>query len=391
MRDRINVLYYPSFYPDYVTLAKAILFFDEIHIMDRPSFSFDGGVGTIGMDSPLRQFDEQLRRDGVPLYVHKPTSGRVRGGLEADVTADVEDPEFLRRFQNGIVKFTSFRDLHIAPGRYGDPSAPGLTRDHGEVAAYLGSLDLTSSLGDYSSPVALLRDSNIPPYAVADPISCAKTLIFMAAACSATINHALYLSTEHGFVPLADVPSFAELVGAKYARTIKRLELAEFRIPVTDLTFSIFDELVPSGLLEKLDLGQIIRYRAASEHPREAFLEYVTSLQSRIGRIGPDANYADSVGKLVRDEILPASRAYGNKMRALGDQLFGTLAKGVIGAASTVSGIQVLGDISLHTLLTIGSLSLASAYIGNATVDAIVARRAVNRDGVLSYLLSLNR
>lgn len=55
MRDKVNVLYYPDMIADQATLKKAILFFDEIHFMDRPSFTFEGGLGTIGMSSPLCQ------------------------------------------------------------------------------------------------------------------------------------------------------------------------------------------------------------------------------------------------------------------------------------------------------------------------------------------------
>src|SRR2546422_10698276 len=40
MRDKITALYYPDFQSDPVTLIKAILLFDEIHYMDRPSFTF---------------------------------------------------------------------------------------------------------------------------------------------------------------------------------------------------------------------------------------------------------------------------------------------------------------------------------------------------------------
>ena len=49
MRDKVNVLYYAETFVDQMTLKKAILFFDKIHCMDRPSFTFDGGMGSTGM------------------------------------------------------------------------------------------------------------------------------------------------------------------------------------------------------------------------------------------------------------------------------------------------------------------------------------------------------
>jgi hypothetical protein len=46
MRDtRINVLYYPEMLAAQATLKKAILLSDELHFIERPSFSFRRGVG----------------------------------------------------------------------------------------------------------------------------------------------------------------------------------------------------------------------------------------------------------------------------------------------------------------------------------------------------------
>ena len=83
MRNKVNVLYYPDSLCDLLTLKKAILFFDEIHFMDRPSYSFEGGIGTIGMYSPLRGWEEKFRSDGVPLFVHKPRERQSRRVVSA--------------------------------------------------------------------------------------------------------------------------------------------------------------------------------------------------------------------------------------------------------------------------------------------------------------------
>jgi hypothetical protein len=46
MRDtRINVLYYPEMLAAQATLKKAILLSDELHFIERPSFSFRRGRG----------------------------------------------------------------------------------------------------------------------------------------------------------------------------------------------------------------------------------------------------------------------------------------------------------------------------------------------------------
>src|ERR1017187_6000050 len=101
MRNPINALYYPDFGLDATTLKRAILLFDEFHIMDRPSFSFGGhkksNFGMIGAASPLREWEQAFRDGGMPLYVHGAPGGRMAEEDYAEVCADVNDTEFLRR------------------------------------------------------------------------------------------------------------------------------------------------------------------------------------------------------------------------------------------------------------------------------------------------------
>jgi hypothetical protein len=59
-------------------------------------------------------------------------------------------------------------------------------------------------------------------------------------------------------------------------------------------------------------MEQVIRYRTTSESAREAFLEYLTVLQSRLGSVGTDASYADSVADLVRNEVMDLTRFRGH-------------------------------------------------------------------------------
>lgn len=70
MRSKISAFYYPDMYSSETTLKKAILLFDEIHFMDRPSFGIKN-YGSIGASSPIRQLEKSFRDAGVPLYVHE--------------------------------------------------------------------------------------------------------------------------------------------------------------------------------------------------------------------------------------------------------------------------------------------------------------------------------
>src|ERR1035438_1558275 len=110
MRDKVNVFYYPEMVCDHPTLKKAILFFDEIHFMDRPSFSFGAGrFVTIGVASPMRQAEASFREAGVPIFVHGSPDGPVRPEIYQRIAADVNDRSFLEGFQGGIRDSETFR------------------------------------------------------------------------------------------------------------------------------------------------------------------------------------------------------------------------------------------------------------------------------------------
>ena len=49
---------------------------------------------------------------------------------------------------------------------------------------------------------------------------------------------------------MADAKPYGDLLGAKYARAISKLEPAKNKIEMTDLIFAIFDELIPPERLQ---------------------------------------------------------------------------------------------------------------------------------------------
>jgi hypothetical protein len=83
------------------TLKKSTLLFDELHFIDRPSFTV-GKFGTIATASPLRAFEKSFRDEGVQVYVHSPRDGPVQGEFLEQVSSDVNDVEFLRRSRRGL-------------------------------------------------------------------------------------------------------------------------------------------------------------------------------------------------------------------------------------------------------------------------------------------------
>lgn len=385
MRDKINVFYYPEFWVDGITLMKAILLFDEIHFMDRPSLMFgqggSGQFGTIGAPSPLREYEVSFRKEGVPLFVHPAPMGPIRNDSYDQIKADVNDLEFLRRFQRGLKTSATFRGHVIAVGDYGEFG------DQDDVAQKLIDVDLAADLTSHETPIALFEDSGSRPFHPSAG-GIAKTLIAKAVICSARLNFALVVGTKEGFIPLADGDPYGHLLGAKYARAISKLEPAVNKIQLTDLSFAVFDELVPRERLQRLNLADAIKYRKASEKPREEFLEHLTILQTRQSAIGLDGDYAGAIATLINTEIKPAARTFKNKLQTIYESLFGAVAKGAIGAVGGSSAMTVFGDLSWPKVM--GLAGTAAAYVAKATIDAILAERAAKRECSISYLLSLD-
>jgi hypothetical protein len=381
-KNNINVFYYPEMAAAHRTLKKAILLFDEIHFMDRPAFSFGGGAyGLIGAPSPLRQFEQSFRDNGVPLFVHESPAGPVEGELLQQIAADIDDLEFLTRFQTGLKNSKTFRELHIAPGNYGQWG------NEENVYQFVSGVDVKCDL-DGRTPSDLFSDKAIHAFDLSTPIGRAKNLISTAAGCSAKVNFALNTATHRGFVPLADANPYGALLGAKYARAVAKLEPAKNRIAVTDLSFAILDELIPAERLEKLRFPEVIYYRKESEKSREAFLEYLAILQAKQAEIGLDGDYAGAIEKLVTTEIVPAARRFTNELATIADSLFGTLAKGVVGVAGSSAALQLFGELSWEKLL--GLAAAAAAYVTKVGIDGILADRKARRDCSISYILSLD-
>ena len=385
MRNPMNVLYYADFFADYTTVMKAILLFDELHIMDRPSMAFGMGPGqyiTIGAASPLRGYEASLREQGVPLFVHPAPKGPVSPNLYEQIKQDVNDPEFLRRFQSGLSTSPTFRKLQIAPGDYGEFG------DQDSVANRLLSVDLSTDSDSHGSPMALFEDPSIRPFELSSKIGCAKQLIADAVTCSAKLNVALDIGVRQGFYPLADATPYGDLLGTKYARALNALQPTKNKLLLTDLSFAIFDELVSTERLRKLTIPEVIRYRKASEKAREEFLEHLGVLQVKQAGIGADGDYAGAINKVLETEIKPAVRVFRNRLQTINDTLFGSVVKGAIGAAGGSSVLNLFGDLSWPKIVALAGT--AADFVANAAIDAILAERTAKRECSVSYVLSLD-
>ena len=380
MQDLIRAFYYPDFFIDQRTLVRAILLFDELHFMDRPSIGIGDNFGTIGADSPLRSFEKSFREAGIPFYVHSQPRGGVSDALRGAITNDISDLRFIDIFQQGLVSSSQFRGLQISPGNYGEVG------NQDDVARKIQSVQLKQALANYSSPLALFEDKAVKHFDFFSAAGCAKQLITDAAVCSAKMNLALHIGSANEFHLLADAAPYGELLKTKFETAMSQ-PTVEPKVQITDLSFAIFDELVPLERAETMSLKEAVEYRRSSNKARKAFLETVIQLQKKQSGI-TEQDYASAVRRIVEQDIIPAARRYRNELQTIDEGLAGALAKrGLLGVAGS-SFLSFLGDISWHKILL--ASGFVGAHITGALIDARLKTRAAERDCSISYLLSLD-
>jgi hypothetical protein len=390
MRTPVNAFYYPDMISSDLTLKKAVLFFDELHFVDRASYSFGGGgqgqIMTIGCASPLRSYEASFRENGVPLYVHEVPNGPLPPEILEQVAADINDSTFLSRFQQGLGTSITFRNIEITPGNYGES---GMQED---LVQTLVDLSLAEGLSQHENAMALLIDGTVQAFRTRTAVEKARVLVHSAARCSVNINIALQASSKNGMTPFADAPPFSELLGTKYQRAISAAHKSVPAVQLTDLSFRVFDELIPSEVLMKMTFAEVVRYRKDSTKAREEFLEHLSVLQAKQGAIKPEDDYNASVSKIVMTDIVPAATAYRKKLEAIGETFVGSVAKGAWTAVGTMPvgavGLTLFGALSwLHLIALAGP---AAALVGNAAIDAFIASRTATRECAISYILSLD-
>jgi hypothetical protein len=133
----------------------------------------------------------------------------------------------------------------------------------------------------------------------------------------------------------------------------------------------------------------VIDYRKATEAARDAFLEHVAAIRTKQARIDETGDYTGAIRTIIVSDILPAASEFKNRIDAIYDDLFGSLARRALefmGGGS--AALQLFGHLSWPNLLSLAALT--GAAVGSSAVDALEARRAAQRECAISYILNLD-
>ena len=345
--------------------------------MDRPGLSFFGSGGEIGMPSPVRAYLPAFKDAGVPVFVHNALRNPLDAvALEPKIAADINDLEFIKRFQLGLKNDPKFFEAHLSENvvaSLGD-----------KVVALLSSIDLSATLastgGIYGTPEDLYRDLSVRPFLGSSPLEVAKTLLFFVVACSAKMNFAFNVGAKEGFFPFADARPYGELLKAKYLRAVNHPNLSGSKIQPGDLTIAALEEAFPPESLEALTIPMAIDIRKKYQGERAEFLECIAALQSKLGEVKTGRDYQDKLREVVISEVRPAINTFRNKIRTIDEK-----AANAIGTTAALTLVSVFAGLSWPAVLTAGLIPIAKSVL-----DTRADERAARRECSMSYILRLD-
>lgn len=382
MTDSItSALYYPDMMPDNTTLKKAILLFDEIHFIDRPSFTLKN-YGTIGAPSPLREVEESFRDDAkIPLYVHGIVGNKLPSDILEQIEQDIQDADFLKNFQDGLRNSVRFQNINIPPGNYGPAG------NANDVLLKMTSFDVDQKIRQYGNPIELLYDEKIKPFNFSADFGPLKQLILSAATFSANLNFALKESVRHGMTPFADAKPYTNILKTRFHRAMHNSDLDK-SIPITDLSLAIFDRLLPTKSIQNLDMHEVVKYRHKFNMQRRELMDQMDSLRLKQSLIAEDDDYEIAINKIITQEVLPAVKKYRDELKTINDGFFAELAEDLLNWIGGGAGLSLFVDLNWNQILNLGLA--ASANIAKKAIKGILSERKVKRECSFSYILSLD-
>jgi hypothetical protein len=351
------------------TMKRLLLVADEIGFMDRPGYVFPGDWGFVGVRSPHRNVD--WSGQPVTVTVHAPPREPVLQLYASYIEADLNNPEFSGTFLAGLADdaFAAiFLQAHAPyrPGVTGATVRTALLADPTlrEVAPGPGAHDLETA------------------YLVDTPEHRKGTLRDLLADASARVSIATVVGATTGLAPISESPHFARLIGIRTAALPVSPNPVSTSAP--QLGLAIARAVIPDEALQKLNILDVLRYRAETQDAYKAWSTDVERLATRIADIPGDRRQVE-IHKLLASEIQPKVREYQNEMASVRDKLFGDLVKQVL-----VWEVPAL--ILAHAFQ--GSLGGAIAAFATTrmipgVVDFLTKRGDIERRNPLAYLIGV--
>jgi hypothetical protein len=366
----MKVLYAGDSMCDEPTLKRLLLVADEICFTDRPSVTF-GQWGTIGQDSPIRQI-MQPPGLAVSLSAHKPPSGPAEQLYLPYIEADLSNPQFVEVFWDGLKSDEVFASKFLQLGaKYGDGRTGAEVR-----AVLLGDSAITKIAPTLSIDGRHLFD-------VGSPSGRAATLKALLAGASIQVTSALVVADETGASPISNDPYMTKLLALRSANAHYVKDPAGLS-PYLGVEF--LKAVIPDEALQRLSLGEIMKYREDSKDLYTAWAADLNRVAARLDE--SDISKASEIApRLIVEELAPKILTYRQEMIGVRDKLFGDIAKGTAKwNFPAVMLAYVTGGLG-QALVAFATMAVPT--IAPNLIDYIRERRAIERKNSASYLIGL--
>ena len=395
-------LFYGHHHTDFLTFKKALLLYDELHFLDRPSFGLgDVGVSfhTIGAPSPYRDFIQDLNRAGFKLICHEPL---IHGPIKehdvmiASVSEDMKDRKFVQTFIRAFLNYKGFSDLFLSPdgkypvsGKHDDKIDEGPTGS--DIKRALSKVNWSSIEFDFNSLSHAIEKEKPIIFNMDSRENLKFTMQWFICEASFILNASLLSTIEINSVPFTSIQPYHELLLVKYnrAKTSNILQLPQ-TTKISYIADTIFDEIIHPQNLEGRSVLDILKFKERHVDEIKSFRYYLRELQTYIESQPFNPKMETDIQKIIDTKINPLVKKHRDDLKTSWEDLFGNIINGVFKNELKYYSFMVAAGLSFDLLPMIG---IAGGIIADWTAvpvkNFIIKRRRIHRDNSLSYLLRI--
>jgi hypothetical protein len=369
--DAFRAIYYPNSDCSPLTLAKAILIFDELTFYDHASIN-TGNIGTIGHDSHMRHGPVQvLQKEGYSIRVLKPADGPIEDELQKLIDEDLGNDRFRKVFFELIHNDASFLISKVPNGNYGE----------------YGNAE------EYRKKILTLTDDQIPRSTkeikaadVSSGITPELTIVLAMIMDSFNLNFSAYTAIDEGIHLFGNSKGMDLLLKAKFESSKDQM-LADKGIS-QNVAFALMEHLVPNGAFYGKSIEDIARFRNETAKLRDKFKERILELTVEFQELGGLAK-EKKAKEILYKQLLPEARTFQERSLKNWDNFF----KESVQAVAYDSDDIIREVLAVLPLSVTAALVATAARVGKAVVPNLVnylqEKSEIERTNPYAYLMKL--
>ena len=354
-----------------LTLARAILVFDEISFLDHPTLSFLRAQ-TVGHHSEIRHVSEMLQKEGYKIQVLKPNDQSVGGELEKLIDVDLGNHEFRKVF---------FRLIQADPSFLVYKALHGNLEDRNKVKAAETAI-LNVQPQEVPHTISEIKNAD---YSKGMPPNILIALVM--AMDSHQYNLSSQIAIEQNRQLFGDNLGMELLLKAKFNK--HSLAMTNVNGISHMIAFKLMESLIKNEAFHGKKITDIARFRNKMAKERERFTEHVLSMTVGLN----DLDYVQqsiTIDEILYKDLLPEAREYQNKLADNWGNFFKSSSSAVI--ADSKDLVQIF-----MTILPVSfpqAFLVAAASLGKSIAPSLIKfwndKESIDRRNPYVYLMKFH-